>query len=209
VAFPTPGDELNRPAQGRTPAQSTIMDDKERLEDELREAARRIQELDDERELTELRKLPQARMYFEAAQWGFDELLTKKLQGRAFQLYLIGILASLRAVQHSLRDHDSKLSDEHKRVVDEWWKATPLSTPELDFIRTSRDLLLKRGTFNSYAIVSESSIGEGPNREITSTGYELAYYDEAGKRHDLEEAIRGAINWCDRELTAIEKKLPP
>jgi hypothetical protein len=185
------------------------MDDKERLEDELREAARRIQELDDEQDLTKLRKLPQARMYFEAAQWGFDELLTKRLLGSAFRLYLIGILASLRAVQHSLKDHDSKLSDEHKRVVDEWWKATPLSTPELDFIRTSRDLLLKRGTFDGYAIVSESSLGEGPNRKITSTGYELAYYDETGRRRDLEEAIRGAINWCDRELTAIEKKLPP
>ena len=159
----------------------------------------------------EPRELPklQARTYLKAALWGFDELLTKRLQGRAFHLYLIGILASLRAVQHSLKSHDSTLSDEHKRVVDEWWKATPLSTPELDFIRTSRDLLLKRGTFNGYAIVSESSIGEGPNREITSTGYELAYYDEAGTRHDLEEAIRGAINWCDRELTAIEEKLPP
>jgi hypothetical protein len=43
----------------------------------------------------------------------------------------------------------------------------------------------------------------------SSTSYELAYYDEAGKHQDLEEAIRGAIRWCDRELTAIEAKLPP
>jgi hypothetical protein len=135
--------------------------------------------------------------------------LRKKLIDYAFRFYLIGILASLRAVQHSLRSHDSKLSDEHKRVVDEWWRTTPLSTPELHFIRTSRDLLLKRGTFHGYAIVSESSTGEEPNIEITSARYELAYYDEAGERHDLEKEIRRAINWCDRELTAIEEKLPP
>jgi hypothetical protein len=64
------------------------------------------------------------------------------------------------------------------------------TTPELHFIRTSRNLLLKRGAFESYAIVSESSTGEGPNREITGTSYELAYYDEDGKRRDLEKEIR-------------------
>jgi hypothetical protein len=152
----------------------------------------------------------QARMYLKSAQWGFDELLTKKLSDYAFRFYLIGILASLRAVQHVLKSHDRTLSDEHKRVIDEWYEVTPLSTPELNFIKKSRDLILKRGTFESYATVSECSTGEGPNREITNTGYELAYYDEEdGNRHDLEEEIRGAIHWCDRELTAIEQKLPP
>ena len=51
--------------------------------------------------------------------------------------------------------------------------------------------------------------GEEPNIEITGTSYELAYYDEAGERHDLEKEIRRAVDWCDRELTAIEAKLPP
>ena len=88
-----------------------------------------------------LEKLPQARRYLRAARWGFDELLKKKLSGTAFVFYLIGILASLRAVQHALKSADSRLSDEHKRVIDKWWKATPLSTPDLHFIRTSRDLL--------------------------------------------------------------------
>jgi hypothetical protein len=37
----------------------------------------------------------------------------------------------------------------------------------------------------------------------------LAYYDEAGERHDLEEAIRSAIDWCDKALTEIEAKLSP
>jgi hypothetical protein len=69
----------------------------------------------------------------QSAQWGFNELLTKQLSGHAFRFYLIGILASLRAVQHALMNHDSTLSDEHKRVVKDWWQATPLSTPELHF----------------------------------------------------------------------------
>ena len=34
-------------------------------------------------------------------------------------------------------NRDSSLSDEHKRVVEEWRRAMPLSTPELHFIRTS------------------------------------------------------------------------
>ena len=157
----------------------------------------------------ELPRLPQARMYLRSAQWGFDELLTKQLSGTAVPFYLVGILASLRAVQHALKSADSMLSDEHKRVIDEWWKATPLRTPELHFIRTSRNLILKAGAFPAFAINSERSIGEGSNLTITGTSYELAYYDQADKRQDLEEAIRGAICWCDRELTAIEAKLPP
>jgi hypothetical protein len=68
---------------------------------------------------------------------------------------------------------------------------------------------LKRGSFESYAIVTESSTGEEPNIVITGTSYELAYYDQAGERHDLEKEIRRAVDWCDRELTAIEAKLPP
>jgi hypothetical protein len=148
-------------------------------------------------------------MYLRAAQWGFDELLAKRLTDTAFGFYLIGILASLRAVQHALKAADSTLSDDHRRVIEEWWRATPLSTPELHFIQTTRNLILKAGGFPGFAIYTESSTGEEPNIEITGTSYELAYYDKAGKRQDLEEAIRSAIGWCDRELTAIEAKLPP
>ena len=158
----------------------------------------------------EVPKLPQARMYLRAAQWAFDELLAKKLTGTAFVFYLVGILASLRAVQHALKAVDSTLSDDHKRVIDEWWRATtPLSTPELHFIQTSRNRILKAGAFPGLAIYTESSTGEDSNPQITGTSYELAYYDESGERHDLEEPIRGAIHWCDRELTAIEAKLLP
>jgi len=37
--------------------------------------------------VSELPKLPQARMYLQSAQWGFDELLTKQLSGDAFCFY--------------------------------------------------------------------------------------------------------------------------
>jgi hypothetical protein len=42
-------------------------------------------------------------MYLQSAQWGFDELLRMQLLNPAFLFYLIGILASLRAVQHALK----------------------------------------------------------------------------------------------------------
>jgi len=73
-------------------------------------------------------------MYLKAAQWGFDELLAKRHLGDPFVFHLVGIFASLRAVQHALKSHDRTLSEEHKRVIDEWWNATPLTVPELHFI---------------------------------------------------------------------------
>jgi hypothetical protein len=153
-------------------------------------------------------KLPQARLYLRAAKWGFDDMLAKQLTDTASIFYLVGILASLRAVQHALWEADRTLSEEHKRVINEWWQATPLSTPELHFIKTSRDLLLKAGAFRAFAIYTESSTGEDSNVHITATDYELVYYDEADQRKDLKAAIRGAIRWCDQELTSIEAKLP-
>jgi hypothetical protein len=113
-------------------------------------------------------------MYLKSAQWGFDELLTKKLSGYAFRFYSIGILASLRAVQHALMNHDSTLSDEHKRLVEEWRGATPLSTPELHFIRTSRDLILNCGSFAGYSyrfgIFDGRGIEPQDNRHLLRVG---------------------------------------
>jgi hypothetical protein len=157
----------------------------------------------------ERKKLPQARFYLKSAQWGFDDLLSKKLTGSAYGFYLIGIHASLRAIQHALKNHDSTLSGEHKRAIEEWWqKNTLASTCELRFIQTSRNLILKEGRFTSFSILTESGTGEGANLTITSTDYELVYYDDAGERHDLAEKIREALRWCDRELAALEAKLP-
>jgi hypothetical protein len=144
-------------------------------------------------------KLPQARKYLRPAQWGFDELLAKRLSDTAFVFYLVGILASLRAVQHALKSADSTLSEEHKRVIDEWWQATPLSTPELHFIRTSRNLLLKAGAFPAFAIYTESSIGEGSNLQITGTSYDWVKAGQSFGLKPLALAAKPAcVSWVAR-----------
>ena len=71
-------------------------------------------------------------------------MLAKKIVYTPFIFYLIGILASLRAVQHALMNHDRTLSKEHERVIDEWKKNTAAEkSPELTFIQTSRNKILK------------------------------------------------------------------
>lgn len=155
----------------------------------------------------EIPKLPQARMYLKSAVWGIDDLVEQKLIGYAFRFYMIGILASLRAVQHSLRNHDRHISSAHRKAIDEWWDKTPLDEPNLKFIRTSRDLILKEGTFESYATHSESGTGEGSNYTVTSVDYDLGYYVD-GDRRDLLQDLRSAAAWCERELSAIERELP-
>ena len=44
--------------------------------------------------------------------------------------FVAGILACLRAVQHSLFYHDPKLSPQHKAAIDEWKKRTPMDGKE-------------------------------------------------------------------------------
>lgn len=155
--------------------------------------------------MQELPKLPQSRMYLRSAVWGFDTLLRERLSGYGFRFHMIGILASLRAVQHALDAHDKELSPEHRIVISRWWKSTREweAIPELKFIKTSRDLILKQGAFESYASSHEYSNGGEPIiRE-----YELTYYVDE-KRCDLERDLRRAIEWCDKELTLIESELP-
>jgi hypothetical protein len=154
------------------------------------------------------RKLPQARMYLKSAKWGFDRLLEKMPSGYEYRFYMIGILAALRAVQHSLYAHDRKLSPVHEKVIAEWWAKTSIRDhPDLQFIKKARDQVLKAGSFDSYATVSQSGIGELENYQITGTDYDLAYYDQNQERHDLRAAIESALNWCDRELTEIESQI--
>jgi hypothetical protein len=153
-------------------------------------------------------KLPQARMYLKSARWGFDRLLEKMPSGYEYRFYMIGILAALRAVQHSLYAHDRKLSPPHEKVIAEWWAKTSIRDhPDLQFIKKARDQVLKAGSFDSYATVSQSGIGELENYQITGTDYDLAFYDEDQERHDLKAAIESALNWCDRELTDIESQI--
>src|SRR5439155_27146048 len=109
----------------------------------------------------EQRKLPQARMYWRSAQWGFEALLQEKLSGYGYRFYVIGILSALRAVQHSLNAHDRNLSPKHREVISAWWEKTAddADIPDLRFIRTARNQVLKAGAFNSYAGQPETGIG--------------------------------------------------
>jgi hypothetical protein len=101
-------------------------------------------------------KLPQARFYLRLARWGVDQLIDGRLMGEALGFHIIGILASLRAVQHALRNHDAKLSLEHKRVIDEWWNdQRVMESADWKFIKTARDLILKEGLFKAYATLTE------------------------------------------------------
>ena len=123
-----------------------------------------------------------------------------------FLFFNIGILASLRAVTHALLNHDSGLSDRHKAVIEAWQKQTPKDGPEISFITNSRNLILKRGAFRAYGTFTESSTGEGSNRQITGDGYATAYYVD-GQRRDLIEDMRTAVAWCERELDGIDAQL--
>ena len=152
-------------------------------------------------------KLPQVRLYLKSAQWGIDELVKGKLLGYPFRFYIIGILASLRAVQHALLNHDRNISTAHEKAIDEWRKSTPIDGPELSFIKSARRSILKGGAFNSYATLSESGTGEGANYAVTSEEYDLAYYI-GEERHDLLEELRKAVAWCECELASIEADLP-
>jgi hypothetical protein len=99
-------------------------------------------------------KLPQARFYLNSARWGVDQLIDGKFIGEPFRFHIIGILASLRAVQHALRNHDAKISPAHKRVINEWWNDQRVKeSADLAFIKTARDLVLKGGLFEAYAIL--------------------------------------------------------
>jgi hypothetical protein len=153
-------------------------------------------------------KLPQARLYLNSAHWGIDELVRGKLTGYPFRFYIIGILASLRAVQHALRNHDRHISPAHEKAIDEWWaNPTTLNAPELEFIKTARDLILKEGSFESYATLTQSGTGEDDNYKVTREDYDLAFWVN-GERHDLLAELRHAEAWCERELASIEAKLP-
>lgn len=153
-------------------------------------------------------KLPQARFYLKSARWGIDQLIDGKLIGEQFRFYIIGILASLRAVQHALRNHDAKISPEHDTAINEWWNDPRVSeSADLEFIKTARNLILKEGSFEAYATLTETGSGEGKNYTVTGTDYDLAYWID-GKRYPLLPALRNAVAWCERELARIEAKLP-
>ena len=124
-----------------------------------------------------------------------------------FLFLSVGILASLRAVQHALLNHDSGLSARHKAVIAAWKKSTPMDGREITFIKTSRDLILKAGAFNAYAGLRRGGIGEGASFKMTRETYDTGYY-VGDERRDLIADMRAAAEWCERELTVIEEQVP-
>ncbi len=142
--------------------------------------------------MAENQKLPQARLYLRSAQWGINELVKGKLIDYPFRFYMIGILASLRATQRALWNHDRHISSAHQTAIDEWWNsATTKNVPELSFNKTARDLILKEDSFDSYATLTQSGTGEGDDYTITREDYDLTYYT-GGERHDLLAQLQGA-----------------
>jgi hypothetical protein len=151
-----------------------------------------------------LPKLPQARLYLEIALWGFDQLLNGKLMSDPFRFHIVGILASLRAVQHHLKNSDATISNMHRSVIDQWWDdPAAKNAPELDFIQTSRNLMLKGGNFQSY--VTRTTIGPDESG-VTRETYTVEFHLD-GIRYDQND-IKKALAWCERELTSIEARLP-
>ena len=142
--------------------------------------------------------LLQARRYVRAAKWGFENMLRTEPVGAAFHFHIIGIFAILRAVQSVTKEHDRWLSPKHAAAVTLWEKRTAnwRDIPEVSFLKEARDRALKDGTLSAWATTTE---GE--------TGYDLAYYDACGDRHDLEEKLSSAIEWCEKQIAEIEKSL--
>ena len=123
-------------------------------------------------------------------------------------LFLVaGILACLRAVQHSLLNHDHKLSREHKAAIDEWKKRTPMNGKEISFIKNSRDLILKAGAFPGGTGFRLAEFDpEGRMRPVQKRWE--AYYFVDDKPRDLIGDMRSAADWCEAQLSAIEAHVP-
>ena len=123
-------------------------------------------------------------------------------------LFLIaGILACLRAVQHSLLNHDRRLSPEHKAAINEWEKCTPMDGKEISFIKKSRDMILKGGTFPGGAGFRLAEFDPDGTMRRVSKRWE-AYHLLDGKHRDLIADMRAAADWCEAQLSAIEPHVP-
>jgi hypothetical protein len=116
---------------------------------------------------------------------------------------VLGILACLRATQHMLLNHDCKLSPQHKAAIQEWKRRTPRNL----FIETSRNLILKEGTFPGGAGFRLAEFDpDGTMRPVTKRWE--AYHWVDGKPLDLIADMRTAADWCEAQLSSIEPHVP-
>jgi hypothetical protein len=123
-------------------------------------------------------------------------------------LFLVaGILACLRAVQHSLLNHDSALSAEHKAAINEWQKITPMDGKAISFIKKSRDLILKAGAFPAGAGFRLAEFDPDGTMRRVPRRWE-AFYSVDGETRDLIADMRDAADWCEAQLSTIERVVP-
>jgi hypothetical protein len=153
------------------------------------------------------RKLPQSTYYLRAARAGIEMLEEQQPMDDRLLFLVAGILACLRAVQHSLLNHDHKLSREHKAAIDEWKKRTPMNGKEIWFIKNSRDLILKTGAFQGGAGFRLAEFDPDGTMRPVPKRWE-AYYFVDGKARDLIGDMRSAADWCEAQLSAIESHVP-
>jgi hypothetical protein len=119
-------------------------------------------------------------------------------------LFLVaGVLACLRAIQHSLLNHDRRLSPEHNVAINEWKKRTPMDP----FIKNSRDLILKEGAFPGGAGFRLAEFDPDGTMRRVPKRWE-AYYLVDGKHRDLIADMRAAADRCEAQLSAIELHVP-
>jgi hypothetical protein len=124
-----------------------------------------------------------------------------------FLFLVAGILACLRAVQHSLLHHDRNLSPEHAAAVDEWKKRIPVDGREISFIKKSRDLILKEAAFPAVAGFRSAELDPDGRMRSVSRRWEAFYFDN-GKHRDLVADMDAAADWCERQLSTIEPHVP-
>jgi hypothetical protein len=153
------------------------------------------------------RKLPQSTNYLRAARAGIQVLEEQKPMDDRLLVFVVGILASLRAVQHSLFNHDRTLSPRHKATIDDWKKRTPMDGKEISFIKNSRDLVLKAGAFPGGAGFRMAEFDADGTMRPVPKRWE-AYYLADGKHRDLIADMRAAADWCEEQLSTIELHVP-
>jgi hypothetical protein len=153
------------------------------------------------------RKLPQSTNYLRAARAGIQVLEEQKPMDDRLLFFVVGILASLRAVQHSLLNHDRTLSPQHKATIDDWKKRTPMDGKEISFIKNSRDLVLKAGAFPGGAGFRMAEFDADGTMRPVPKRWE-AYYLADGKHRDLIADMRTAADWCEAQLSTIELQVP-
>jgi hypothetical protein len=78
---------------------------------------------------------------------------------------------------------------------------------EISFIKKSRDLILKAGAFPAGAGFRLAEFDSDGTMRRVPRRWE-AYYFVDGKSRDLIADMRGAADWCEAQLSTIERDVP-